>query len=89
MTASLRVKSAWPITCQQKAATSIRLPCSASGISASSTSRGPSVVSARSLSRSSAARDASVGGCTTSTLRTPGASAAETRSRIPRPIVMS
>ncbi len=38
MTASERVKSDCPITCQQNAATSTRLPASASGISASSTS---------------------------------------------------
>ena len=38
MTASLRVKSAWPMICQQNAATSTRLAASASGISASSTS---------------------------------------------------
>ena len=68
-TASVRVKSAWPITCQQNAATSTRLPASASGISASSTSRPPSDMS---RSRSCAAAAPSVGGCTTSTLRTVG-----------------
>ena len=35
---SVRVKSAWPRICQQNAATSTRLACSASGTSASSTS---------------------------------------------------
>ena len=55
-TASVRVKSAWPMTCQQNAATSTRLPCSASGISASSTSRVPSDMS-RSRSCAAARRE--------------------------------
>ena len=63
-TASLRVKSAWPRICQQNAATSTRLPASASGTSASSTSN-----RSWSSSRSAAALAPSVGACTTSTLR--------------------
>ncbi len=79
-TASERVKSVCPMTCQQNAATSTRLAASASGTSASSTS-----YCGVSCSRSASARAASVGACTISTLRTRGARNSASRPCSPRP----
>ncbi len=82
ITASERVKSAWPSTCQQNAATSIRFASSASGTSASSTSMLPAK-----RSRIASARFACTGWCTTSTFFTPAPSASASRS--PRSLPMT
>ena len=84
ITASLRVKSAWPRIPQQNAATSMRFASSASGTSASSTSARPA-----SRSRIASARRVCTGWWISSTFFAPAGTAASISAPRSRPMTTS